>query len=166
MASKRKRSAETRLDPAVVRVLTAFRVVFATVRRQSRNVQDKTGLSALQLRALAEIAANDDCLRVTGLAKSLHVHQPSATKLVDELEAKRLVARRRSSVDGRIVELCLAPAGRKLLASAPAPVIGVLPDALSKLGGERLAQLDAVLTDLLRVMKRRELHDRFEPLDS
>lgn len=52
---------------------------------------------------------------IGALAEELNVNSSSATRQCDRLERKGLVARARSGLDGRAVEVSLTPQGRSLL---------------------------------------------------
>ncbi len=54
-------------------------------------------------------------LRLTDLARHLELSHPAATNLVDALEGRRLVTRRREGKDRREIRVYLTPAGRTLL---------------------------------------------------
>ena len=160
---KRVRSVEASLDDQVTGVLSLFRVVFSSVRRHNQYIQDESGLTAMHIRALALVEARDG-IGVSELAKTLMVHQPSASKLVDDLVSLRLLERSRSSRDRRAVELHIQPWGRAKLARTPAPVFGVLPDALGRLEAAKLKRLQRDLEELLRAMRPRDDRARFVPL--
>ena len=53
--------------------------------------------------------------RISDLARRLELSHPAATNLVDALEARRLVARRREGKDRREIRVRLTPTGRGLL---------------------------------------------------
>ncbi len=72
---------------------------------------------------------------------------PGVTRLVDRLEAKRLVERRRSSEDRRQVVVRITRAGLDLLAP--------LDEAIDKLDGEVLAKLNrSELKQLIALLER------------
>ncbi len=54
-------------------------------------------------------------LRLTDLARRLELSHPAATNLVDALEGRHLVTRRREGKDRREIRVYLTPAGRTLL---------------------------------------------------
>lgn len=151
------------LSPEVNAVLAQFRVIFRSVRRHDRYIEEQSGIGAMQLRALAMVDARPG-IGVTELAAALLVHQPTASKLVENLVALGLLKRQRSTQDARFVELLATPAGRDLLLRAPAPVLGILPDGLQSLEPRDLGWLRDSLAQLMVKMKRRDDAARFEPL--
>lgn len=144
-------------DPALethdsaVRVLRRFRVVFNAVKTHFQQVERTAGLGGAQVWALSVVAA-DPGIGVGQLARAMDVHQTTASNLVKQLLAAELVEATRDESDRRSVRLAIRPRGRRLLARAPGPFSGVLPDALDRLPPEVLARLDADLALLIEVL--------------
>jgi DNA-binding MarR family transcriptional regulator len=133
---------------AAQRVLRQFRVVFNAVKTHFRQVERDAGIGGAQLWALGEISANPG-IGVTDLARAMDIHQSTASNLVKALIRRKLVATERSANDRRAAILRALPAGRQLLAAAPTPFTGVLPDALGALDAEALARLEEDLARLI-----------------
>jgi len=83
------------------------------------------------------------------LADAMDVHQSTASNLVRVLVRKGLAVSSRDVEDRRAVNLTVSDAGRAILAVAPGPFAGVLPDALARLDEQTLAQLTAGLSVLI-----------------
>jgi DNA-binding MarR family transcriptional regulator len=136
---------------AAARVLRRFRQVFTAVRSHFQKVEKQVGIGGAQVWALGVVAAQPG-IAVGGLARSMHIHQSTASNLVRGLVDRGLLRTERGSVDRRTVYLHLMPAGQDLLARAPGPHAGVLSQALQSLDGATLARLDADLLGLLTAM--------------
>lgn len=168
-SSRRRRApskgnrADGEASPRVVEILARFRVIFRSARQHYQSVQHEVGISGAQLRALAIIAANENC-GVSALARDLLVRQPTASKLVEQLVKLGLARRRRSPVDQRAMQLAVTARGRALLARAPGPLRGVLADALHSLEPDRLAALGEHLDEVLELMRLRDDRARFLPI--
>lgn len=134
-------------EPAT-RVLRQFRIVFNSVKTHFRQVEREAGLGGAQLWALSVIAQSPG-IGVSELARSLDIHQSTASNLVRALTARGLVSAAREGFDRRGVALRALPAADDLLRRAPLPFAGVLPDALSSLDEATLRRLEA---DLARVI--------------
>jgi DNA-binding MarR family transcriptional regulator len=137
-------------EPAT-RVLRQFRIVFNSVKTHFRQVEREAGLGGAQLWALSVIAQSPG-IGVTELARSLDIHQSTASNLVRTLTARGLVSAAREGFDRRGVALRALPAGDALLQSAPLPFAGVLPDALSSLDPATLQRLEADLARLIALL--------------
>jgi DNA-binding MarR family transcriptional regulator len=143
--------------------LKLFRVIFKSANRHFHEIEKVAGVGGASLWALAEIAENEK-LTVTGLAKTMSVHQSTASNLMEKLEADQYVVRTRSTEDRRVVHLSLSERGKAVLAKAPPPYRGILPDALMKLDGNSLEALNSLLMELTDRMQRKHDRGAFEPL--
>ena len=150
-------------DPLEMAVLEQFRLIFRSAKKHFQWVRERTGVSGAQLWLLAEIHRRPG-IRVTELAKSMGVHQSTASNLIERLETGGFLLRQRSTRDQRVVHLALTKAGRQTVARAPRPLYGVLPDALSGLKHADLAQLRSLLEKLSGRMKVRDRAGKWIPL--
>ena len=162
MSNGKRKAAEGQRERAMA-VLQQFRFVFKSVKKHFQWVEQETGISGSQLWALAQIGAAPG-LRVTELARALVVHQTTASNLIDKLVQRKLVRRERKREDQRVVQLFLTQRGEAVIAQAPKPYEGVLPDALMRLPQAELARLDALLKSLTRHKRVRDASGRRTPL--
>src|SRR3954463_8607574 len=102
----------------MLEVLAQFRVVFKSIRRHYQDVERRSGLTGALLWALAEIAGRPGG-QVGELARSLAIHQSTASNLVRRLAARGLIARQRRGRDQRAVQLFATKKGLGVLESAP-----------------------------------------------
>jgi DNA-binding MarR family transcriptional regulator len=77
--------------------------------------------------------------------------EPDVTRLLDRLEHRGLVSRRRSATDRRVVEARITDAGLELLAALDEPVDVFTVRQLGHLGPARLG----VLIELLEAVRER-----------
>jgi DNA-binding MarR family transcriptional regulator len=134
-------------DPAA-RVLRRFRLVFNAVKSHFRAVETKAGISGAQLWALSVVQAQPG-MGVGDLARSMDIHQSTASNLLRGLLEKNLVLAQRGGEDRRAVQLQVSARGTKVLAKAPGPFAGVLPEALARLDKRTLARLERDLAALI-----------------
>lgn len=146
---RKNAAAAQNADPAA-RVLRRFRLVFNAVKTHFRAVETQAGVSGAQLWALSVVQAQPG-IGVSELARALDIHQSTASNLLRVLVDKGFVAADRGGTDRRSVQLTVTPRGVKLLAKAPGPFAGVLPEALSRLDARTLARLDR---DLAKVIEQ------------
>ena len=137
-------------EPAT-RVLRQFRVVFNSVKTHFRQVEREAGVGGAQLWALSVIAQTPG-IGVTDLARALDIHQSTASNLVRTLTTRGLISATREGFDRRGVALRSLPEADALLARAPMPFAGVLPDALSSLDEATLHRLEADLARLIALL--------------
>ena len=100
-------------DVVVDAVLGASRALVAVAARSLATVADDVTLA--QYRVLIELAARGP-LRLADLASALTVERSTATRMCDRLVRKRLVTRRRSTDDRRVVRVSLTDTGAELVA--------------------------------------------------
>lgn len=143
--------------------LRLFRIIFKSAGRHFHDIEKAVGIGGASLWALAEIAENDG-ITVSGLAKAMSVHQSTASNLMEKLESGGLVVRRRNQQDRRVVQLSLTDQAHALLAKAPPPYRGILPDALMQLDPDKLTALHHHLANLIGSMQRTHGHGAFETL--
>lgn len=136
---------------ASTRVLRQFRMVFNAVKTHFQQVERTAGIGGAQCWALSVIAAEDG-LGVTELARAMDIHQSTASNLVKTLVSRELVHTAKQAADRRIVQLRVTDKGREVLATAPGPFTGVLPQALARLDAETLCRLEEDLAKLITTL--------------
>ncbi len=150
-------------DQLSVQVLKKFRLIYGSVRQHFREVEQSCGVSGSQLWILREVA-NAPGIGVSELAERLSIHQSTCSLLVEKLVSRNLVIKERSQQDQRRVGLRLSPATREILAKAPGPAEGVLPEALKSLPGDVLKTLDASLAEVVNRLKAADASYADKPL--
>jgi DNA-binding MarR family transcriptional regulator len=104
-------------------VIQALRQITRAIDLDSRSLWHQFGLTAPQLAALLAIS-REQPLTAGGLAKRLHLGQPTVTGILDRLERRAYVQRVRGERDRRSVLLRLTPAGEQVLLRAPSLLQG------------------------------------------
>lgn len=143
------------MDTMPLVVLKQFRVIYGSVRQHFRDVEQRCGVSGSQLWLIHEIARTPGC-GVSELASRLSIHQSTCSQLVEKLIAKGLVSKVRKPDDQRRVGLHLQDEAARVLALAPGPFEGVLPQALQGLPSEVLAQLHQNLAQVVANLTDRD----------
>lgn len=134
---------------AATNALKKFRVIYGTVRQHFREVEQSCGISGSQLWLLQEIHRTQN-IGVSELANRLSIHQSTCSQLVDKLAKAKLVTKIRSEQDQRRVGLCITEQAIAILAKAPSPAEGVLPEALNAMPKDVLLELDSVLEKVIK----------------
>ena len=146
-----KRVSATGEEPAI-RVLRRFRIVFNAVRTHFRSMESTVGVSGAQVWALGEVAANPG-MGVNQLARTMDIHQSTASNLVRALLDAGLVVSEKGEEDRRAVHLHATAKGMRILAKAPTPFTGVLPEALQRLDATTLVRMERDLDKLIRQLQ-------------
>jgi len=150
-SSTSHRSAQTVNDPAA-RVLRRFRTVFSAVRSHFRSIETTVGISGAQVWALSQVAAHPGA-GISHLARTMDIHQSTASNLVRALLESGLVVSEKGETDRRAVHLRATAKGLRILARSPEPFTGLLPDALKRLDPATLERMDKDLARLIRELK-------------
>ena len=95
----------------------------------------------------------DGPLRITELAESEALAQPTVTRLVDNLQQRGLVVRDRHADDGRVVVVSISAAGRETIESSRTQVQALMRDTVQELSDEELAELVAASETLGRMVE-------------
>ena len=132
-------------------VLRKLRLVFNTVKGHFREVEKKTGVAGAQVWAMA-VVRDRPGIGVNDLAKSMDIHQSTASNLLKPLIESGMVVTERAPDDRRAVKLRITARGAALLRKAPEPEAGVLPTALAKLDHDTLLRLDEDLEGLIALL--------------
>lgn len=102
-------------------VLRALRRLMRAADLGAKKLATQTGLTTSQLLVLERLASESE-LTVSALAERVGLAQATVTVIVDRLEGREIVARRRGETDRRQVKVSLTETGRALLDSAPTPL--------------------------------------------
>jgi DNA-binding MarR family transcriptional regulator len=99
-------------------VLMALRRVIRATDLHSRYLAKTTGLTAPQILLLQTISRSGD-VTIKELSNGMSLSQATVTTILDRLEAKKLVYRKRSDEDKRKVYACLTESGISTIKHAP-----------------------------------------------
>ena len=130
-------------------ILSQIRVLVAKLHRSARTVERKTGITNAQLFPLRQLGEVDG-LSINDLATRARTSQSTASIVAKRLVAAELVARARSTTDGRSTILSLTPAGRRMLRKAPPPPSQSLFDGIDALSDTEARALAKALRPLIR----------------
>ncbi len=108
--------------PSVDEFLEAFDTYAQAVRRArgASSLERDRGLTLSQYGLLQPLASSNHGARVRELAGHAGIAPPTATRILDALERRGIVERRRSIDDRRGVTVTLTPTGREVLCSEDA----------------------------------------------
>lgn len=108
-----------------------------------------SGLSFKQW-AAANVIRNGTGVTPSELARELGVTSGSVTRLVDELEGRGLIQRRRSDHDRRVIRLSITPLGDEAVAASRGVVADVWRQILSAIDEPERCHLATALATLVR----------------
>src|SRR5208337_3479810 len=101
------------------RVMDAIRCIVQALRLFDRAAERQAGISGAQVFVLHKLSDGKP-VSLNELASRTHTHQSSVSVVAQKLVDRKLIARSKSSGDGRRLDLSITPEGRKVLRSSPA----------------------------------------------
>ena len=102
-------------------LLVSLRQVIRAIDIHSRQLNKQSGLTGPQLMVMQNIALLDAPL-AKDIAKEIALSAATVTTIIDRLESRALVIRKRSETDKRKVHLSLSESGKLLRSSSPKPL--------------------------------------------
>jgi DNA-binding MarR family transcriptional regulator len=118
----------------------------------AKHLRDTADLTHVQYNVLRILrGAGADGLWAGEVAERLITRSPDVTRLVDRLEKRGLVRRRRDNDDRRAVRVFITKAGLERIAPLDRAARSMLSQHLGQLGERRLADLRDNLESLLRM---------------
>lgn len=139
-------------DSYELRVLQSLRRIIRAVEIHSKKLVHSHKITGPQLGCLAAINQNGP-LTTTKLAKAVYLSPSTIVGIVDRLEERNLVTRKRGSKDRRQVQICLTEAGEQLLGRAPSALQDTLADALVSLPELEQVSITLALEKIVDLME-------------
>ena len=137
-----------RLEDYMEKIFLALRYITHISSLYSKLLAKEMKLTTGQLLCLRALAKEDN-LPIRQISKRIFLSPSTVTGVIDRLEARGLVARRRDNPDRRIISLVITDAGRRLVESAPTPIQSLLAENLKKVP---LEEVQGICSGLERVL--------------
>jgi homoprotocatechuate degradation regulator HpaR len=101
------------------------------------------------MRVINDRAATD----ATGIAEVSLLLAPSVTRILKELEARKLIVREADESDGRRMLIALSPEGREMVKAISRSMVRILREYSDRFGADRLERLQVELRALSAAIK-------------
>lgn len=134
--------------PTAAAVLGQFRVIYGSVRQHFQYIEEHCGVSGSQLWLLDEIARAPGA-GAPELATRMSIHQTLCRDLLARLEAQGLIFCSHTQGEQGEDGFHLTEHAAQVLAAAPGPTEGVLPQALQGLPDDTLEGLHLGLAEVI-----------------
>ena len=119
-------------EPLEIQILRSIRRIIRAIELDSKKLTSHYQITGPQLRCLAQLEAHGR-QNTVGLARALHLSASTVVGILDRLEGKSWIERKRDPVDRRVTWSKISPAGRALLLAAPSPLQETLSRGLETL---------------------------------
>jgi DNA-binding MarR family transcriptional regulator len=130
--------------------------VFQVVNEQSKRAEHETGLTGPQLWAIKVISESEP-IKASDLARKMFLHPATVFGIIDRLEARGFVERKRSAKDRRIIEIVLTEQGRYIIRQSPEVAQGLIVSRLEALSENKLKNLSTTLKQLVKILEAQEI---------
>lgn len=115
-----------------LRIIQSLRRIIRAVDLHSRKLSMQHNITGPQLACLL-ILRDHGPLTASSLARKVYLSPSTIVGILDRLEEKSLVVRKRDSGDRRVVNVAITATGRELVDSAPSPLQETMSRALQDL---------------------------------
>jgi DNA-binding MarR family transcriptional regulator len=147
-------------DLAISETMQALRRIIKALQDYSQDISNQFGITGPQLWALKTIFQHGD-LSLSELSKRMYLHPSTMTGVVDRLEKKGFVVRKRDEGDRRVIQLQLTPQGTYLIKKAPNPIQGKMIYGLRRLKRHELDSIFRAVQKLTEIMEAQHMKVKF-----
>lgn len=139
-------------DEEVRQIINGLRAITSADRRLSQHLAKTYRITARQLGAV-RIVASSPGISLGDLADRMYLHISTGSGIIDRLEKKRLLVRRRCPKDHRIVQLYATPQGSRITKAIPMTGFGFLVRDINALRAGELRAIWVGMRGLLRLLR-------------
>ena len=139
------------------RMLFSIRRIIRAVEINSRKLSSEFNVTGPQLVCLTTVV-NEGPITATTISKKISLSASTIIGIIDRLEEKRLLERKRDSADRRNVYITATDTGRKLVEEMPQPLRYPLKTALERLSVEEQSHVADLLDRMVVSMGAEQIH--------
>lgn len=154
--AKKKVSKKT----AIAEIVQSFRRIFKAIQQYSEAVLKEFGVTGPQL-WLLKMLRQEGGTSVGELSQKMYLHISTVSGIIDRLEAKGYVARKKAETDRRIVIVQLTASGKRIVDQAPEPSQGKLLHSLQNLSEKEVLEMHEALQKIVRLMEVEQIEVKF-----
>ncbi len=139
-----------------LRTLRAIRRIIRAADLHSRRLASQHGITVPQLLCLTKLIENES-LTVRELAAQIYVSASTVVGILDRLESRGLVTRRRGELDKRMVHVSITESGKKLVSDSPSPLHEELVAEMRAIPEEEQSEIANALEKLVDLLEIQRL---------
>jgi DNA-binding MarR family transcriptional regulator len=147
-------------ERVISETMQALRRIFRAIQDYSQEVSSQFGITGPQLWALKILSQNGQ-LSLSELSRMMYLHPSTITGVVDRLERKDLVLRKRDDRDRRVIKIELTPEGISLSKKTPNPIQGKMIYGLRSLKRNELHSIFDAVQKLTEMMEAQHVRVKF-----
>jgi len=145
---------------AIAQIMQSLRRIFKAIQQYSEEVLKEFGVTGPQLWLLKTLR-DEKGTSVSELSRKMHLHISTVSSILNRLEGRGYIARKREEADRRIVTVHLTDQGRRLAIKGPEPAQGKLLYGLQKLSHQEVLELYEALQKIVHLMEVEHIKVRF-----
>ncbi|MCG3115459.1 MAG: MarR family transcriptional regulator [Candidatus Manganitrophus sp. SA1] len=145
---------------AIAKIVQSFRRIFKAIHQYSEEVLKEFGVTGPQLWLLKTLR-EEGGTSVGELSEKMYLHISTVSGIIDRLEAKGYVVRKREAPDRRVVTVHLTAAGKRIVDRAPEPSQGKLLYSLQTLSEKEVLEMHDALQKIVRLMELEQIEAKF-----
>lgn len=145
---------------AIAKIVQSFRRIFKAIHQYSEEVLKEFGVTGPQLWLLKTLR-EEGGTSVGELSEKMYLHISTVSGIIDRLEAKGYVVRKREARDRRVVTVHLTAAGKRIVDRAPEPSQGKLLYSLQTLSEKDVLEMHDALQKIVRLMELEQIEATF-----
>lgn len=139
-----------------LQILQSLRRIMRAVDLYSKQISIQYAITTPQLVCLLTIVEHK-AITVATLAKEIYLSPSTVVGILDRLEDKQLINRKRDKQDRRVVQVRPTAKGKEYAKSAPSPLQDKLMKALSQLSDLEQAAISLSLLKIVELMEAEEI---------
>jgi DNA-binding MarR family transcriptional regulator len=128
-----------------------LRHLIQLLQTRSKKIRKETGITGPQILAMKTLSETPG-ISISDLARRVYLHPATVVGIVDRLEGRGFVVRKRSKEDRRQVNVKLTAKGSSALRKAPGAAQDSVPGGLETLPEKKLKRLSFNLAQLVRIL--------------
>ncbi len=135
------------------RIVRSLRQLTQYLERHSRMLFEHQGVTVPQIMCLDNLIENG-VMTMAVLATNIHVSPSTMAGIVDRLEKKKLVIRKRDTKDRRVIFVDITDSGRKFIKATPHLLHNRLHDTLNNLKQSEQIQIANSMEMLVNLLQK------------
>ncbi|MBZ0255640.1 MarR family transcriptional regulator [bacterium] len=137
-------------------VLVAIRRITRAIDIHSKDLVRDYGITGPQL-LLMQALSDNGASSAGEIAKRIHLSNATTTEIINRLEKRAFIKRKRNTQDKRQVVVSLTPLGKEILKNAPSPLQKKFVTELNKLEEWEQSSLLSALQRVASMMEAKEI---------
>ena len=145
---------------AISEIMQCLRRIFKSIQQYSEEVLKEFGVTGPQLWLLKSLERGE-ASSIGELSQKMFLHISTVSGIVDRLEDKGYVVRKKEGPDRRVVTVHLTDTGKRIVARSPEPSQGKLLYGLENLPLKEVLEIHDALKKIAHLMEVEHIKVRF-----